>query len=77
MCHTAKADAADAKRAHKATRASAQLAAVLVARRQLGCRILAHGFGDFRFFCHCSFRLLNGFSGRSWPRFEASLTIPQ
>jgi len=60
MGHTTEADAADAERTHVTTRATAQLAAILVARRQLSGGVLAHGFGDFRFFSHCSLRLLNG-----------------
>lgn len=60
MRHATEADAADAECAHVATGASAQLAAVFVARRQLSGGVLAQGFGDFRFFCHFSLRLLNG-----------------
>ena len=52
MRHAAKADAADAERAHIATRATAQLATVLLARLEHGVRVLALGFYDFSFFSH-------------------------
>ncbi len=47
MRHATEADAADAERAHETARATAQFAAVHVARRQvLGC-VLSQCFGDF------------------------------
>ncbi len=52
MRHAAKTDAAHAERAHIATRATAQLATVLLARLELGVGVLALGFDDFSFFSH-------------------------
>lgn len=52
MRHAAKTDAADAESAHIATRAPAQLTAVLLARLEHGFRVLALGLDDFSFFSH-------------------------
>lgn len=45
--HATKANAADAKGSHVATRTTAQLAAILVTSRHVGRRVLANGLGDF------------------------------
>jgi len=57
MRHAAKADAADAERAHETAWASAQTAAIHVARRQVFGHVLAECLSDFGFFSHFRLRL--------------------